>query len=81
MASKDKTTLPTSQTTTSSTEKTIAPLPSDGGLAGIAASATSKAGKRTDAIQKAQVSPDVVKGNPKESPSTKEKSSPQKTPP
>ena len=47
MASKDKTTSPTSQTTTSVTEETIVPLPSDGGLADIAASATSKAGKRT----------------------------------
>ena len=81
MASKDKNTLPTSQTTTSATEETTAPLPSDRGLAGITISATSEAGKRTDVMQKAQVSPDAVKGKSKESPSAKEKSSPLKAPP
>ena len=80
MASKDKNTSPKSQTTTSPTEETIVPLPSEGGLAGIAASATSEAGKKTDVVQKAQVSPDAVKGKSKESPPVKEKSSPQKTP-
>ena len=80
MASKDKTTLPMSQTTTSATEKTIVPLPSDGGLAGIAASVTSEAGKRTDVMQKAQVSPDAVKGRSKESHPAKEKFSSLKTP-
>ena len=81
MASKNKNTSPKFQATTSPTEETIAPLPSEGGLACIVASPTSKAGKRTDVVQKAQVSPDAVKGKSKESPPVKEKSSPQKTPP
>ena len=81
MASKDKNTLPKSQATTSPTEETIVPLPSEGGLAGIATSTTSEAGKRTDVLQKAQVSPNTLKGKSKESPPAKEKSSPQKTPP
>ena len=81
MVSKDKNTLPTSQTTTSATEETTAPLPSDGGLAGIAASTTSEAGKRTDVVQKVQVSPDAVKGRSKESPPAKVRSYPLKTPP
>ena len=81
MVSKDKNTLPKSQATASPTEETIAPLPSEGGLTGIAASTTSEAGKRTDVVQKAQVSPDAIKGKSKESPPAKEKSSPQKTPP
>ena len=69
MASKDKNTLPKFQTTTSTKDETIVPLPSDGGLAGIATSATaSDAGKRMDVVQKAQVSPDAVKGKSKESP-------------
>ena len=49
-------------------------------MAGIATSVTSEAGKRTDVLQKAQVSPDAVKGKSKEPPPAKEKSS-QKTPP
>ena len=81
MASKDKNTSPKSQTTTSPTEGTVAPLPSEGGLAGIAASATSEAGKRMDVVQKAQVSPDAGKGKSKESPPVKDKASPQKIPP
>ena len=81
MVSKDKNTSPKSQTTTSPTEETIAPLPCEGGLAGITTSATSEAGKRMDVVQKSQVSPDAVKGKSKESPPGKEKSSPQKTPP
>ena len=81
MASKDKNTSPKSQTTTSPTEETIVSLPSEGCLAGITTSATSEAGKRADVVQKAQVSPDAVKGKSKESPPVKEKSSPQKSPP
>ena len=81
MASEDKNTLPKSQTTASPTDETIVPLPPESGLAGIATSAASEAGKRTDVLQKAQVSPDAVKGKSKESPPAKEKSSPQKTPP
>ena len=68
-----------SQTTTSATEETIIPLLSDGGLVSIATSATSETGKRTDVMQKAQVSPDTVKGKSKESPPVKEKLSPLKT--
>ena len=60
MASKDKNTLPTSQTTTSTTEENILPQPPQRGLASITASATSEAGKSTDAVQKAQVSPDAT---------------------
>ena len=82
MASKDKNTLPTSQTTTSTTEEDISPQPPQGGLAGIATSVTNEAGKRTDVVQKAQMSPDATKGkSTKKSPPSKEKSSPQKTPP
>ena len=82
MASKDKDTLPNSQTTTSTTEENIVPRPPHGGLANIAASATSEAGKSTDAVQKAQVSSGATKGkSTKESPPSKERSSPQKTPP
>ena len=81
MTSKDKNNSPKSQATASPTEETIAPLPSGGGLAGIATSTTSEAGKRTDVLQKAQVSFDAVKGKSKESPPVKEKSSPLKTPP
>ena len=81
MASKDKTASPTSQTTTSATEETIALLPSDGGLAGSTTSATSEAGKRVDVVQKAQVSPEPVKVKPRGSSPVKEKSSPQKTVP
>ena len=82
MVSKDKNTLPTSQTTASTTEENISPPPPQGGLVGIAASTTNEAGKRTDVVQKAQVSPDATKGkSTKESPLSKEKSSPQKTPP
>ena len=52
------------------------------GLASIAASATSEAGKSTDVVQKAQVCPDATKGkSTKESPPPKEGSSPQKAPP
>ena len=82
MASKDKNSSPMSQTTASTTEENILPQPPQGGLAGIATSATNEAGKRTDIVQKAQVSPDATKGkSTKESSSSKEKSSPQKTPP
>ena len=82
MASKDKNTSPTSQTTASTTEENISPQPPQGGLVGIATSATNEAGKRTDVVQKAKVSPDATKGkSTKESPLSKEKSSPQKTPP
>ena len=82
MASKDKNTLPKSQTTTSSTEENIAPQPPQRGLASIATSATSEAGKSTDVVQKAQVSPDGTKGkSTKESSPPKERSSPQKAPP
>ena len=81
MASKDKNTSPKSQAIASPTEETIVPPLSEGGLAGIATSTTSEAGKRTDVLQKSQMSPDAVKGKSKESPPAKEKSSPQKTPP
>ena len=82
MASKDKNTLPKSQTTTSSTEENIAPQPLQRELASIAASTASEAGKSTDVVQKAQVSPDATKGkSTKESSPPKERSSPQKAPP
>ena len=82
MVSKDKNTSPTSQSTASTTEENISPQPPQGGLAGIAASTTKRAGKRTDVVQKAQVGPDATKGkSTKESPPSKERSSPQKTPP
>ena len=79
MASKDKTTLPTSQTTTSTTEETTVPLSSDRDLAGITASATGETGQRAEVVQKAQVSPDTVKGKLKDP--VKEKQSSQKTSP
>ena len=82
MASKDKDTSPKSQTTTLSTEENIAPQPPQRGLASIATSATSEAGKSTDVVQKAQVSPDATKGkSTKKSPPSKERSSPHKAPP
>ena len=80
--SKDKDTSPKSQTTTLATEENVAPQPSQRGLASITASAVTEAGKNTDVIQKAQVSPDAAKGkSTKESPPSKERSSPQKAPP
>ena len=82
MVSKDKDTSPKSQTTTSSTEENIVPQPPQRGLASIATSAASEAGKSTDVVQKAQVSPDATKGkSTKESPPSKERSSSQKAPP
>ena len=82
IASKDKNTLPTSQTTTSTTEENVSPQPPQGGLVVIAASSTIEADKRTDVVQKSQVSPIATKGkSTKESTPGKEKSSPQKTPP
>ena len=82
MASKDKDTSPKSQTTTSATEENVAPQPSQRDLASITASAITEAGKSTDVIQKAEVSPDAAKGkSTKESPPSKERSSPQKAPP
>ena len=82
MASKDKDTLPKSQTTTSATEENIAPQPPQRGLTSITASAITEAGKSTDVVQKAQVSPDATKGkSTKKSPPSKEGSSPQKAPP
>ena len=82
MASKDKDTSPKSQTTTSATEENVAPQPSQRGLASITTSAITEAGKSTDVVQKAQVSPDATKGkSTKESPPSKERSSPQKAPP
>ena len=62
MASKDKDTSPKSQTTTSAMEENVAPQPSQRGLASITASAITEAGKSTDVVQKAQVSPDATKG-------------------
>ena len=51
-------------------------------MASITASAITEAGKSTDVIQKAQVSPDTAKGkSTKESPPSKERPSPQKAPP
>ena len=82
MASKDKNTLPKSQTTTSAMEENVAPQPSQRGLASITDSTVTEADKITDVIQKAQVSPDAAKGkSTKESPLSKERSSPQKAPP
>ena len=82
MASKDKNTSPRSQTTTSTTVENVSPQPPQGCLVGIAASSTSEADKRTEVVQRAQVSPDATKGkSTKESSPGKEKSSPQKTPP
>ena len=82
MVSKDKDTLPKSQTTTSATEENVAPQPSQRNLSSITASAITEAGKSTDVIQKAQVSLDAAKGKTtKESPPSKERSSPQKAPP
>ena len=82
MVSKDQDTLPKSQTTTSATEENVVPQPSQRGLASITASAITEAGKNTDVVQKAQVSPDATKGkSTKESPPSKERSSPQKAPP
>ena len=58
------------------------PQPSQRGLASITTSTVTEAGKSTDVIQKAQVSPDAAKGkSTKESPPSKERSSPQKAPP
>ena len=63
MASKDKDTSPKSQTTTSAMEENVVPQPPQRGLAGITTSAITEAGKSTDVVQKAQVSPDATKGN------------------
>ena len=72
MVSKDKDTSPKSQTTTSAMEENIVPQPPQRGLASIAASAASEAGKSTDVVQKAQVSPGATKGkSTKESPPSK----------
>ena len=58
------------------------PQPSQRGLASITTSAVTEAGKSTDVIQKVQVSLDVANGkSTKESPPSKERSSPQKAPP
>ena len=82
MVSKDKDTSPKSQTTTSAMEENVVPQPSQRGLESITASAITEAGKSTDVIQKAQVSLDAAKGkSTKESPPSKERSSPQKAPP
>ena len=82
MVSKDKDTLPKSLTTTSVTEENVASQPSQRGLACITASTVTEAGKSTDVIHKAQVSPDATKGkSTRESPPSKERSSPQKAPP
>ena len=82
MASKDKDISPKSQTTTSAMEENIMPEPPKRGLASIATSTASEAGKSTDVVQKAQVSPDATKGkSTKDSPPSKERSSPQKAPP
>ena len=62
MASKDKDTLPKSQTTTSAMEENVVPQPSQRGLTSITDSAVTEAGKSTDVIQKAQVSPNAAKG-------------------
>ena len=53
------------------------PLPSDRGLTGITASTNSEAVRRAEVVQKAQRSPDVIKGKSKDS--VKEKLSTQKT--
>ena len=58
------------------------PQPPQRGLASFTASTVNEAGKSTDVVQKAQVSPDATKGkSTKESPPSKERSSPQKAPP
>ena len=63
-------------------KENIAPQPPQRGLASITTSAITEAGKSTDVVQKAQVSPDATKGkSTKESPQSKERSSPQKAPP
>ena len=63
-------------------EENVVPQPSQRGLASITASTVTEAGKSTDVIQKVQVSPDAAKGkSTKESPPSKERSSPQKAPP
>ena len=81
MASKDKDTSSKSQTTTSAMEKNVVPQPTQRGLASITASAITEAGKSTDVIQKAQMSPDAAKRKTtKESLPSKERSSPQKAP-
>ena len=80
--SQDKDTSPKSQTTTSTMEENVVPQLSQRGLASITASAVTEAGKSTDVVQKAQVSPDATKGkSTKESPPSKERLSPQKAPP
>ena len=82
MVSKDKDTSLKSLTTTSVTEENVASQPSQRGLASITASAVTEAGKSTHVIQKAQVSSDAANGkSTKESPPSKERSSPQKAPP
>ena len=82
MASKDKDTSPKSRTTTLATEESVVPQPSQRGLASITTSALTEAGKNTDVVQKAQVSPDATKGkSTREPPPSKERSSPQKAPP
>ena len=82
MASKDKDTSPKSQTTALAMEENVAPQALQRGLESITASAVTEAGKSTDVVQKAQVSPDATKGkSTKESPPLKERSSPQKAPP
>ena len=82
MASKDKNTSPTSQTTASTTGENVSPQPPQGGLVDITTPSTSEADKRTEVVQKAQVSLDATKGkSTKESSPSKEKSSPEKTPP
>ena len=82
MASKDKDTSPKSQTTTSAMEENVVPQPSQRGLVSITASTITEAGKSTDVIQKVQVSPNAAKEkSTKESPPSKERSSPQKAPP
>ena len=79
MVSKDKDTLPKSLMTTSATEENVVLQPLQRGLASIAASTATEAGKSTDVIQKAQLSPDATKGkSTKESSPSKERLSPQK---
>ena len=53
MVSKDKDTLPKSQTKTSATEENVVPQPSQRGWASITTSTVTEAGKSTDVIQKA----------------------------
>ena len=81
MVSKDKDTSPKSQTTTFTTEENVVPQPSQRDLASITTSTITEAGKSTDVIQEAKVSPDAAKGkSTKESPPSKERPSPQKAP-